>query len=298
MGGILSRQEKMMQALAHVVLALMSIIAIIPFWLLIAASFSDSNYAVAEGYQFFPKEFSLEAYEYILRQWSQIGRAYLVTILVTVVGTAASLIIVSMLAYGLAQQKLPGGKLLFGLILVTMLFNGGIVPQYMIYHNYLHVKNTIFGLIIQNLLLNGFTVVLVRNYFRSSIPGELAEAMRIDGAGTFYIYRHLILPLSKPILATVGLMEAVSYWNDWNNGLYYITDSKLYSMQQLLNEINNNVNFLANNSSMLGGVDPGALPTATMRLAIAVVAILPVLLVYPFFQKYFAKGITMGAIKG
>lgn len=298
MGGILSRQEKMMQALAHVVLALMSIIAIIPFWLLIAASFSDSNYAVAEGYQFFPKEFSLEAYEYILRQWSQIGRAYLVTILVTAVGTAASLIIVSMLAYGLAQQKLPGGKLLFGLILVTMLFNGGIVPQYMIYNNYLHLKNTIFGLIIPNLLLNGFTVVLVRNYFRSSIPGELAEAMRIDGAGTFYIYRHLILPLSKPILATVGLMEAVSYWNDWNNGLYYITDSKLYSMQQLLNEINNNVNFLANNSSMLGGVDPGALPTATMRLAIAVVAILPVLLVYPFFQKYFAKGITMGAIKG
>lgn len=298
MGGIMSKQGKIMQAAAHVVLALMSAAAVIPFWLLIAASFSDTNYAVAEGYQFFPKELSLEAYEYILRQWSQIGRAYLVTVFVTVVGTAASLIIVSMLAYGLAQEKLPGGKVIFGLILVTMLFNGGIVPQYMIYNNVFHLKNTIFGLIIPNLLLNGFTVVLVRNYFRSSIPGELSEAMRIDGAGTFYIYRKLILPLSKPILATIGLMEAVSYWNDWNNGLYYITDSSLYSMQQLLNEINNNVNFLANNSSMLGGVDPGALPTATMRLAIAVIAILPVLLVYPFFQKYFAKGITLGAVKG
>ena len=161
-----------------------------------------------------------------------------------------------------------------------------------------HLKNTILGLIVQNLLLNGFTVVLVRNYFRSSIPPALTEAMQIDGAGPFYIYAKLIMPLSKPILATVGLMSAVSYWNDWNNGLYYITDSKLYSMQQLLNEMNNNINFLANNASMLGGVDQGALPTATMRLAIAVVAILPILIAYPFFQKYFAKGITMGAVKG
>lgn len=298
MGGILSRQEKMMQVLAHVVLVLLSIMAIVPFWLLVAASFSDSSYAVAQGYQFFPKELSLEAYAYIMRQWDQIGRAYLVTIVVTVVGTVLSLWIVSMLAYGLAEKGLPGGKLIFGLILLTMLFNGGIVPQYMIYNNYLHLKNTIFGLIIPNLLLSGFTVVLVRNYFRSSIPDELSEAMRIDGAGTFYIYSHLILPLSKPILATIGLMEAVTYWNDWNNGLYYITDSRLYSMQQLLNEINNNVNFLANNSSMLSGVDAGTLPTATIRLAIAVIAILPVLLVYPFFQKYFAKGITLGAVKG
>lgn len=153
-------------------------------------------------------------------------------------------------------------------------------------------------MIIPNLLLNGFTVMLVKNYFQSSIPPELSEAMEMDGAGPFFIYIKLMLPLSKPILATVGLMSAVSYWNDWNNGLYYITDSKLFSMQQLLNEMNNNVNFLANNSSMLGGADMGNLPTATMRLAIAVVAIIPILLVYPFFQKFFAKGITMGAVKG
>ena len=228
----------------------------------------------------------------------QIGRAYGVTIVVTVVGTAGSLIIVSMLAYGLSQKNLPGGKTVFLLILITMLFNGGIVPQYMIYNNYFHLKNTIWGLIIPNLLLNGFTVMLVKNYFQSSIPPELSEAMEMDGAGPFFIYRKLMLPLSKPILATVGLMSAVSYWNDWNNGLYYITDSKLYSMQQLLNEMNNNVNFLANNSSLLAGADIGHLPTATMRLAIAVVAIIPILLVYPFFQKFFEKGITMGAVKG
>ncbi len=298
MGGILSKQEKRMQLLAHIVMIFLSVLALVPFWLLIAASFSDSNYAVAEGYRFIPKVFSLDAYQYILQQWNQIGRAYLVTLTVTAVGTVSSILIVSLLSYGLSQKDLPGRRVIFGLILFTMLFSGGIVPQYMIYNNYLHLKNTIWGLIVPNLLLNGFTVVLVRNYFQQSIPPELSEAMEIDGAGPFYIFFRLVMPLSPPILATVGLMEAVTYWNDWNNGLYYITDNKLYSMQQLLNEMNNNVMFMSNNASQLQGVDVNALPTATMRLAIAVIAILPIICMYPFFQKYFAKGITMGAVKG
>lgn len=276
----------------------MCILVIIPFWLLIMSSFSDNNYAIREGYKFLPKELSLDAYRFIMREWAQVGRAYLVTIVVTVLGTVMSLLIVSMLSYGLSQKDLPGRKVIFGLILITMLFSGGIVPQYLIYNNYLHVKNTIWGLILPNLLLNGFTVVLVKNYFESSIPAELTEAMRIDGAGPVTVYARLIMPLSTPILATVGLMEAISYWNDWNNGLYYITDSRLFSMQQLLNEMNNNVNFLVNNASSLQGVDVSALPSSTMRLALAVVGILPILIAYPFFQKYFAKGITMGAVKG
>ena len=168
----------------------------------------------------------------------------------------------------------------------------------MIYNNYLHVKNTIWGLVLPNLLTNGFTVVLVRNYFRTSIPYELTEAMEMDGAGPVRIYLQLILPLSKPILATIGIMSFVSYWNDWTNGLYYITESKLYSVQQLLNEMNNNLSFLANNASQLVGVDTTALPTATMRMAIAAVAIIPVLTAYPFFQRYFTKGIVLGAVKG
>ena len=120
----------------------------------------------------------------------------------------------------------------------------------------------------------------------------------MDGAGPIRIYFQLMLPLSKPILATVGIMSAVSYWNDWTNGLYYITDSKLYSVQQLLNEMNNNLNFLANNASQLVGVDTSALPTATMRMAIAAVAIIPIMIAYPFFQRYFTKGIVLGAVKG
>lgn len=295
---IVSKQERVIQIISHIVLGLMCVCAVIPFWLLLAASFSDSSYAVAEGYKFFPEALSLDAYSYILNQWAQIGRAYGVTIVVTIVGTLSSLLITSMMAYGLSQKNLPGKKLITVLLLITMLFNGGIVPQYMIYSNYLHLKNTLLGLIVPNLLTNAFTIILVRNYFQTSIPYELLEAMQMDGAGPFRIFWKLILPLSKPILTTVGIMSAVTYWNDWNNGLYYITDSKLFSVQQLLNEMNNNILFMANNAGQLAGVDVTTLPTATMRLAIAAVAIVPIMIAYPFFQKYFSKGIVMGAVKG
>ena len=143
----------------------------------------------------------------------------------------------------------------------------------------------------------GFSTVV----YLASIVGispELYEAARMDGAGQFYIFRKMVLPMSTPILATIGLITAVSYWNDWTNGLYYVTDAKLFSIQQLLNEMNNNIAFLANNAKDLGGIDLGAIPSATIRLAIAVVAILPVLIAYPFFQKFFAKGIAIGAVKG
>ena len=298
MNSILTNQEKVIRRIAHVALTIMCILAVIPFWLLISASLSDSSYAIREWYKFIPEKLSLDAYRYILSQWEQVGRAYLITIIVTVIGTMLSLLVTSLLAYGLSQKDLPGAKLITALILFTMLFSGGIVPQYLIYNNYLHVKNSIWGLILPNLLTNGFTVILVRNYFRSSIPQELIEAMEMDGAGPIRIYFQLMLPLSKPILATVGIMSAVSYWNDWTNGLYYITDSKLYSVQQLLNEMNNNLNFLANNASQLVGVDTSALPTATMRMAIAAVAIIPIMIAYPFFQRYFTKGIVLGAVKG
>ena len=295
---LLTAEEKTVKTAAYIVLSIMCILAIIPFWLLVASSFSDSNYAISEGYKFFPKLTSLEAYRYIVSQWDQIGRAYLITIIVTVSGTALSLLISTTLAYGLMQQGLPGRKLITGLILFTMLFSGGIVPQYMIYSNYLNIKNTLLGLIVPNLLTNAFSVILVRNFFTTTIPGELKEAMELDGAGPLRIYFRMILPLSKPILATLGIMAAIAYWNDWTNSLYYITDTKLFSVQQLLNEMNNNILFMANNSSQLQGVDVTTLPTVTMRMAIAVVGILPIIIAYPFFQKYFAKGITGGAVKG
>ncbi|PXV89449.1 putative aldouronate transport system permease protein [Lachnotalea glycerini] len=296
--GIHTKSNKIMQIIAHTVLFIVSALAVIPFWLLIASSLSDAFDVTKSGYQFIPKNISFEAYQYIFQEWTQIGRAYGVTVLVSVLGTVLSVIMVSMLAYGLIQKDIKGVNAVFIFVLITMLFNGGVVPTYLVYNNLLKVKNTIWGLILPNLLMSGFTVILVKNYFQQSIPEELIEAAKIDGCGHFRIYFKMILPLSKPILATVGLLSAVSYWNDWTNGLYYVTDEKLYSIQLLLNKMNENILFMANNSQNMMGVDMSNMPSATIRMAIAVVAILPIIIAYPFFHKYFAKGLTMGAVKG
>lgn len=296
--GIHSKKEKVFSAAAHIVLIVLSVLALIPFWLLVASSFMEESSVTRNGYQFWPSEFSTAAYKYILAQFSQIGHAYGITMIVTLIGTTLAILIVTMFAYGLTQKDVPGVKIIFILVLITMLFSGGIVPTYYIYTNVLHVKNTIWGLILPNLLINGFTVILVKNYFENSIPKELLEAAEVDGANHFHIVFKLVMPLAKPILATVGLLTAVAYWNDWTNGLYYITDENLYSIQQLLNRMNENIQFMANNAASLGTMNVGTLPSATVRMAIAVVAIVPIIVIYPFFQKYFAKGITMGAVKG
>lgn len=296
--GVESKQEKAFAAVAHIVMIILSILALIPFWLLVASSFMDEAAVTRNGYQFWPTESSTAAYRYILAQFDQIGRAYGVTIIVTVIGTIGAILIVTMFAYGLNQTDVPGVKFIFILVLITMLFSGGIVPTYYVYTNVLHVKDTIWGLILPNLLMNSFNVILVKNYFQNSIPGELIEAAEIDGASHFRIVFTIIMPLGKPILATVGLLTGVSYWNDWTNGLYYITNERLYSIQLLLNRMNENIQFMANNASSLGNINVGNLPSATVRMAIAVVAILPVIIAYPFFQKHFARGITMGAVKG
>lgn len=297
-----TRQDKIMQVIAHTVLILASLLALLPFALLVSASFTDNETAIVEGYRFIPGKFSTAAYEYIIHEWSTIGRAYIVTILVTIAGTLVALLISSMLAYTLAQNNLPGKGILTFYVIFTMLFNGGIVSTYLVYTKIFSIKNTIFALLIPNLLMNAFNLILIRNYFANSIPTELLEAPRIDGAGEMTIFWRIVLPLSRPILATVGLMYALGYWNDWTNGLYFLDDkygSQYYSIQNVLNRINENISFLANNSSQLGTVvDVSALPTTTMRMAIGIVGIIPVLAAYPFFQKYFVKGITIGAVKG
>ena len=297
--GFKSRSDKILETISHIVMIILCFAAVLPFWLLIASSFTNEHEVTVGGYNFWPKKFSMAAYHYILQQWGQIGRAYGITLIVTAVGTIVALLLVSMLAYGLIQKDVPGLKVIFFLVLLTMLFNGGIVPTYYVYNNILHVKDTIWGLILPNILMNGFTVILVKNYFEQNIPKELIEAAELDGANPFNILFKLAMPLAKPILATVGLLSGVTYWNDWTNGLYYINNEKLFSIQQLLNKMNDNIQFLANNASKMGGGNiTTTLPSATVRMAIAVVAILPIICIYPFFQKYFAKGITMGAVKG
>ena len=213
--GILTRQEKTVITVAHIVMILLTIFALAPFWLLVSSSLQSESSIIQEGYSFLPRDISTSAYTYIAQEWAQIGRAYGVTILVTVAGTALSLILDSLTSYALSIKGLPGGKLIFIMIIFTMLFNGGAVATYITYSSIFNIKNTVFALIIPNLLLNGFNVMLVRNYVANSIPGELQEAAMIDGASLIRIYWQIILPLSVPILATVGLLTALGYWNDW-----------------------------------------------------------------------------------
>ena len=295
------KEKTAVQGRGHVLLMVSALAAVLPFLLMIVASFTDSDWATANGFSFFPGQWSLEAYEYIANQWQTIGQAYLMTFLVTIIGTALSLLVVCLFAYGVSHTNYPGMKLLNFLCVFTMLFNGGIVTSYYVWTNYFHIRDTFWALVLPNLLMSAFNVMLVKNYFKFSIPESLLEAARIDGAGEIRIFAKIVLPLSLPILATIGLMTAIAYWNDWTNGLYYLTDrggSHLFTIQLVLNKINENINFLAQNASALGGgVDVSSLPATTARMAIAVVGILPILIAYPFFQRFFVKGIMLGGVK-
>lgn len=281
---------------AHAVLILLTLAAIVPFVLLIIASFTDNNVAITEGFSFFPSKWSTDAYQYIVNEKDTMLRAYGITIVVTLIGTTLGLLISVMLAYSLANSDLPGRNFMTFFVTLTMLFNGGLVPTYLIYTNVFHIKDTLAALIVPNLLMNGFNVILIRNYFATGVPTVLYEAARIDGASEFNIFYRIALPLSKPILATVGLLMGIAYWNDWQNGLYYLNDTSLYSIQNILNRINENISFLASNST--SGVKISDLPTSTIRMAIAVIGILPIVCIYPFFQEYFVRGIAVGAVKG
>ena len=294
---MIGKSERRMARLAHVVLIVFSLMAVLPFILLISASLTEENAALKYGFGFIPKVFSLAAYKYISYQSKMIIRAYGITIFTTVIGTSVGLTMTSMLGYGLSKD-IPGRRILNFFVVFTMLFNGGLVPTYLVYTKYLHLGNTIWALIIPSLLMNAFHVMLVRNYFSTSIPESLIESAKLDGASEMMIFRAIVLPLSKPIMATIGLMLALSYWNNWTNGLYYLDDTSLYSIQNVLNAINNNIIAINSVSNMGLAINKSEVPALTARMAIAVIGIVPMLCIYPFFQKYFVKGITIRAVKG
>lgn len=295
----LYKSDYLMQTISHLVLGLVTLLALFPFVLLTIASFTDEQAAIKNGFTFFPEKWSLDAYRYLMGEGGQIGQAYLMTILVTVIGTVLCLAVTTLLAYGLTRDVI-GSKFLNFYVVFTMLFNGGLVASYYVWTRCFYIKNTIWALILPGMLVSAFNVILMKNYFKTSIPEALIESAKIDGASEFRVFGTIIIPLSKPIIATIGLMSAINYWNNWTNGLYYVDDSKLYTIQLVLNQINESATFLASNSTQMGSMLNGtaSIPTTTMRMAIAIVAILPILAAYPFFQKYFVKGITIGAVKG
>ncbi len=293
---------KKMRLWSNIILIILSVFAILPIILLIIGSFTDNATALSEGFSYFPSKWSTEAYKYIIDAWAMIGKGYLNTILVTAIGTGVSLIVTAMFGYGLTVKGLPGGKVITAMLIISMLFNGGIVAQYFVYTNFVRIKDSYLALILPNYVMNAFNVILVSNYFRNNVSAEILEASRIDGASEFSVFWKILLPLSVPILATIGIMTAIGYWNDWMNGLYYLSPRNggpYRTIQLILNEINSQVNFLASQASQLGlTVDTSKIPSTTVRMAIAFVGILPILIAFPFFQKYFVKGISVGGVKG
>lgn len=293
------QHDKFQQALMHIFMILLVLSCVLPFLLMVMASFTEETTLTRNGYSFFPEVFSLETYRYIIRSASTILRGYVMTIVVTVIGTVCNLLLTILFAYPLSRKDLPYRSGLSFFLFFTMLFNGGLVPTYMMYANTFHIKNTIFALIVPSLMMNAFYVIMMRSFFSSSIPDSLIEAAKLDGASERKILMSIVVPLSKPMIVTLVLMVGLGYWNDWMNGLYYVTEQKLYTIQMILNNMINNIEFLTRNASMLGSAAANMkIPQVGIRMGIAVIAVLPILVIYPFLQKYFVKGIVIGGVKG
>ena len=293
--------SKAAKILPNVVLAILTLLCVIPLLLLLMASITDEQTLTMNGYSFFPAKFSAASYQYIFKASQTVFRAYGVTFFVTIIGTACNVLMTVLLAYPLARPGLPARNVIAFLVFFTMLFNGGLVPTYIMYSQVFHIRDSIFALLIPTFLMSPFNVILMRNYFKTNIPDAIIEAAKLDGASEIKTLAEVVLPMSTPIIGTVGLMAGLAYWNDWTNGLYYIVKrTDLYSIQNVLTNMLNNIQFLKSSAQQLQGVnlEMGAIPSVGVRMAIAVVAVIPVMVVYPFIQKSFVKGIVIGGVKG
>ena len=292
-------ESKRFRLFCTIVLTILAVIALLPILLIVIASVTDEKALLANGYTFFPAKLSTDSYYYMVRQGSMIVRSYGVTILITVVGTAAGVLFTTMLAYPMARSSFKYRNIMSFFVFFTMLFNGGVVASYIMWSRIISIRNTIWALIVPNYLVTAFNVFLVRNYYATGIPEALIESAQIDGGNEFIIFLRIMLPLSIPVIATVALFSGLAYWNDWVNGLYYITDPTLFGIQNLLIRIMNNIQFLKSSSNAaLLGTQTVELPGTSVRMAMAVIGILPILIVFPFVQKYFVKGVVLGAVKG
>lgn len=287
------------QILANLTMIIWTLIVILPFLLLFMSSITDENTLVANGYSLFPKKFALSAYTYIISAGDKIIKAYGISILVTIIGTTINVILSALMAYPLSVKNLPGRKWLGFFVFFTMLFNGGIVPSYLMWTGTFHIKDTLMAQLLPNLMLSAWNVMMIRTYFITSIPESLYEAAEIDGAPQTKIFSSIVIPLGKPILVTMGTFAGLAYWNDWTNGLYFIVKNKdLYNVQNLLNQMVSNIQYLANSQNSNVSAAAGNIPSTAIQMAIAFVAILPIMLIFPLFQKYYSKGLTLGGVKG
>ncbi|MEK5240418.1 carbohydrate ABC transporter permease [Paenibacillus sp. FSL L8-0470] len=288
--------RKIFSGIGYVSLIFLAILCIFPFVLVVSSSFTEENKIITEGYQFIPTAFSTEAYSILFKYPEQMIQAYLVTIGVTIIGTLLGLFLTSMTAYALSRKDFKWRNKFSFFFFFTTLFSGGLVPWYLLMVNYLDMKDTLAALVIP-MMLNVFYIIVMKS-FMGSIPEAIVESAKIDGAGDFKIYARLILPLSKPALATIGLFLALAYWNDWYNALLFISNENLMPLQYYLYKMLGNMDGMRKAMMGAGAVVTTSIPTESLKMAMTVVATGPILLAYPFVQKYFVQGLTIGAVKG
>ncbi|MCI5564100.1 MAG: carbohydrate ABC transporter permease [Clostridiales bacterium] len=282
---------------SKILLGLFALLCLLPFVLMIVGSFTDNGEVIREGYSLFPKKWSTAAYDMLFSYPDNIIRAYRNTIVQTVVGTAISLFCISGTGYVLSRQDFQSRNIVAFYFYFTMLFGGGLIPWYIVMKQVLHLENTLWAIMVPS-FFSAYNIFLMRNFIKQGVPVELIECSKLDGAGDARIYLQIVLPLSLPSLATIGLFVALGLWNDWYLCMLFISDSELQSLQYYLYSMLNSAKALREIQSRSGIVLDVDLPSETSKLAMSMVATGPILLVYPFIQRFFIKGLTVGAVKG
>ncbi|RXZ82121.1 carbohydrate ABC transporter permease [Paenibacillaceae bacterium] len=281
---------------SHILFIFIAAAMVLPLLLVVAVSFSSEDAVIRHGYRWIPEAYSLQGYRVVFQNPGVLLNAYSITIAVTLLGTAVSLLVTAMIAYVMSRRDYRYRRATTFYVVFTMLFNGGLVPFYILIVKYLHLKDTLWVLIVPY-LLNPFYVLIMKGFF-DRLPTEVIESAKIDGASEYRSFFSIMLPLATPALATVGLFISFIYWNDWWLGLLFINEDQLVPIQLLLYRTMNSIEFFATNSQFLSGrMDISQFPSLTTRMALAVLGAGPMMFVFPFFQRYFVKGLTVGSLK-
>jgi putative aldouronate transport system permease protein len=295
-----NRVHKSTNIIFNIIFILISLVCVIPVIFVLSISFSSEKSIQDFGYHLIPKVFSTESYTFLLKQGTVITRALGVSLFVTIVGTVLGVLLTTTMGYVLSRPQYKLKKLFTWIVFIPMVFNGGMVSSYYVNANLLGLKNNLWAYILP-LAVSSFNVIICKTFFRTTVPDSLVESAKIDGASQLRIFFRIVLPISLPVLATIGLFLSFGYWNDWFQAMLYIDDTKLNSLQALLTKIMDNVDYLSRNAATMGVSSAElarSMPKEGARMAIAALIVIPIGCAYPFFQRYFISGLTVGAVKG
>ncbi|WP_082811974.1 carbohydrate ABC transporter permease [Clostridium sp. Marseille-P299] len=288
------------EIIIYIILGLFCLLCIVPFIFVVIISFTSMDSIREIGYSFWPKEWALDAYKYVIDLGDQLWRSYFNSFFITILGTILSVLMCILYSYALFRQDFKYRRFFSFFSFFTMMFGGGLAPTYVVCKTLLGLSDNYAALIVP-MLVSPFNIIIMRTFFQSSVPDSLIEAAAIDGSGEYNTLFRIIIPIAKPGIATVGLLNALAYWNEWFIAMLYVRDAKYYPLQYLLMQMQNNVEFLVKNANILGVEAANIranLPSDSLRMALVVLIVVPIACAYPFFQRYIISGLTIGSVKG